>query len=92
VLQQLDPDTLRPVAASPLAGELGPGALVVAAGTRSLWVRSGGGGDSLWCLDPASGASLQRWSIGGRVASTSGVAVVASASGLLGLRLDGCPG
>lgn len=62
VLARLDPASLRVVAVSPAADELGPGAEVVGVGRHVLLVRSGGGGDGLWCVDARSGAIDEKWS------------------------------
>lgn len=89
VLERIGPG--RPLA-SPLAGQLGTGALVVGAGQHVVWVRSGAGGDDLWCVDATTGRAVQHWSIQGQIASTGGTAVVATDSGATQLRLIGCRG
>lgn len=61
VLARLDPTTLRVVAQSPAAAQLGPGAIVVGTGRESLLVRSGAGGDGLWCVDARTGAVDEAW-------------------------------
>ena len=83
---------LTPVDISPLTGGLGPGALIVASGQRVLWVRSGAGGDDLWCMDADTGRELQHWNLDGAVTSTAGTAVIATSSGVRPLQLSGCPG
>jgi hypothetical protein len=83
---------LTPVDISPLSGGLGPGALVVASGQQVLWVRSGAGGDDLWCIDADTGRDLQHWNLDGAVTSTAGTAVIATSSGARPLHLSGCPG
>ena len=92
VLARLDPTTLLPVAFSELTPQLGPGAILAAAGSRVLWVRSGSGGDGLWCLAASTGDQLQFWQYDGAVASRRGAAYVAVRSGPLDLRLGSCPG
>lgn len=62
VLDRLDPTTLRVELRSPAADRLGPGAIVVGVGQHVLLVRSGSGGDALWCVDAATGAPLREWS------------------------------
>lgn len=92
-LQRLDPATLRPLVSARLADQLGPGAQVVAAGARSVWVRSGVGGDPrLWCLDAGGGRTLQMWTVGGNVASTAANAVIAAGGQARTMRLRGCRG
>lgn len=86
------PDDLTPVDTSPLTGGLGPGALIVASGQHVFWVRSGAGGDDLWCVDAATGHAVQHWNIDGPVASASGASVVAASSGVFALRLGACAG
>lgn len=61
LLYQLDPRSLRRLGASPLEAALGPGAVIVASGAHDFLVRSGGGGDQLWCVDGRSGAVRQTW-------------------------------
>lgn len=92
VLERLDPVTLRPVAQSPLAEELGPGAVIVAAGSRVIWLRSGNGGDALVCADSARGRIEQNWDVDGAVASTSRGALIATDSGVIAPLLVGCRG
>ena len=77
---------------SRLADQLGPGALVVAAGERVVWVRDGAGGSGLWCIDAITGRTAQYWDLIGPVSSTSGVAVVATPGGPVHLHLSGCAG
>lgn len=93
VLERLNPHTLRPAAASPLAGQLGPGAVLTAAGDRVVWVRSGGGGGDLWCVSAATGRAEQHWDLPGAVVSRLGAAYVVSGSAVAQFRLDAtCPG
>jgi hypothetical protein len=92
VLDRLDPLTLRPVASSPLAGQLGPGAQLVASGSAVIWLRSGAGGDDLWCVDGRTGRPAQHWKVAGVVASRTGYAVVDTVGMVQRLTLRGCPG
>jgi hypothetical protein len=57
-----------------------------------LWVRSGGGGDGLWCVDATNGDQLQYWQFAGAVTSRQGVAFVAQRDGPLTLQLAACTG
>jgi hypothetical protein len=91
-LVRLDLSSLRPVVVSPLSDEVGPGARVVASGNRDFWVREGGGGDSLWCVDAETGRSQQTWHVAGAVASTRHGALVGSSLGAYPLLLSGCTG
>ena len=91
VFMQLDPQTLEPVLHSPSDKKLEPGAVVVAAGYRSLWIRASGG-DYLLCMDAVTGAERQAWTVSGGVASTNGRAVVGTARGVVAAHLRGCPG
>jgi hypothetical protein len=91
VLDRLDPGTLRVVQVSSLAGQVGPGALLLAAGTDSLFIGSGNGARKLWCIEGRDGAPVQHWPVfTERVASSSGTAYAASGGGLV--RLDLSPG
>jgi hypothetical protein len=92
VLDRLDPATLRSVGHSEITPLLGPGAVLVAVGQSDLWVRSGGGGSGLWCVDGGTGAVLQSWDVSGPVASRTGRAVVAGGGGPTRLDLAGCKG
>lgn len=92
VLHRLDPRTLRPAAAAPLAAKLGGAAQVVGTGRSVFWVRASGAGNALYCVD-AAGRVDQQWHIGGDVASDAGTAVVVTTSGrVVPLRLHGCAG
>lgn len=91
-LWRLDPASERAVDVSPLAAELHPGAVIVAAGQHVFWVRSGGGGDDLWCVSAATGREAQHWTVSGAVASTAGIAVIGTDSGAAALPLVGCAG
>lgn len=81
-----------PVDVSPLEGTLGAAALIVASGQRVFWVRSGSGGDDLWCVNAATGRVAQHWNLTGAVASTAGTAVIATGTGAAALHLSGCAG
>jgi hypothetical protein len=89
VLERLDPHTLHRAATSPLAGQLGPGAVLAAAGGRVIWVRSGGGSGALWCVSATTGRAEQHWAdVLGAIVSRPGAAYVASGSRVARLRLD----
>jgi hypothetical protein len=92
VLMRLDPRTLRP-AMRPWRDELfGSGALLVAGGTSSIWVRSGDTGSQLYCLDAGSGRLMQSWLLAGTVASAAGRAVLGATFGPVTLNLGRCRG
>jgi hypothetical protein len=91
-LVRLDARTLRPIGSSPLAGRLGPGAELVASGSSVVWVRSGAGGDDLWCVDGRTGRAVQHWGIDGAVTSRTGSAVVDQPGAVATLTLRGCRG
>jgi hypothetical protein len=91
-LARLAPTTLQPIDSSPLADQLGPGAVLVASGIRVIWVRSGAGGDDLWCVDGRTGRAEQHWRIGGVVTSTAGTAAVDVVGRVQPLQLHGCAG
>ena len=102
VLDRLDTTTLRPVAVSPLASELGPGAEVVSGGSQVFWVRGTGRGDALWCVDATTGLASQSWEdlagpvvsqvSRGPVESRIGFAYVAPRGVLSSLALTTCAG
>jgi hypothetical protein len=93
VLVRVDPASLRTVTRSPVAPDLGPGANLVAAGTHTIWLRSGAGGSALYCLDAHTGAGRQVWSNApGRVGSVRGVAYLATGAAVVRLPLDSCAG
>jgi hypothetical protein len=93
VLTLLDPTTLHPTHQSPLANELGPGAVVVAAGHRDVWVRNGAGGRILYCMDGRSGDKSQQWADApGGVTSQNGVAYVGSGTSVRPLIMGVCVG
>jgi hypothetical protein len=95
-LFHLDGASLEPLhttglgAGNPL--EFGPGAIVWP-GASVVWVRSGGS-EALSCVDPQSGALLERWdAVQGPVASMPGHAYAASDGSLDQLSLaGGCTG
>ncbi|MDP9093684.1 MAG: hypothetical protein M3N95_12310 [Actinomycetota bacterium] len=91
-VQRLDPTTLRPVASSPLinGGLTGPG--ILTSGVRVFWLSSGAPTSQIWCVDAATGRALQSWAATGNVASTLGVARVATTAGVFPLILNQCPG
>jgi hypothetical protein len=93
VVLRLDPTTLLPVATSPLAPELGPGAVIVDSGRASFFVRSGTDPGPLWCLDAADGRVRQRWAgPSGPVAGSGRNLYVATTSAVQPLTIEGCPG
>jgi hypothetical protein len=93
VLVRLDPASLGVAAYSQVATELGPGARLVAAGDGAVWVRSGAGGNALYCLDSRTGGSRQVWSSApGAVASMGGVAYLATGAAAVRLPVDTCAG
>jgi hypothetical protein len=95
VLERLDPRTFRPIARSPAQARFNPGTSLVGAGSRVLWVLSGGGGPFLWCVDAATGDVAQTFTMPmgvNGVASDRSGAVVASDGGPVELVLSGCPG
>lgn len=92
VLEKLDPRTLQPVAHSPLAAKLGPGAVLITAGTRVIWVQSGDS-DKLWCVDAATGQTITEWTRPETlIASRTGQAWVEANGTARALALHDCPG
>jgi hypothetical protein len=90
VLARLDPATLQTAAVSPLTNQLGPGALLLAAGSRSLLIGRGDGGSGLWCVDDLAGAPVQRWAMQPvQATSSSGLAYVIANGQLVRLRISG---
>lgn len=94
ILDRLDPGSLRAVTVSPLVGQLGPGASVLASGDHSLLVESGGGGPEMWCVDDQAGAPAELWNIGPEMAAvSSGLGYAVIDLGLVRLELAGrCTG
>jgi outer membrane protein assembly factor BamB len=90
-LFRLDPARLRPVPHSANRDAFTTGAIPAAGGDSVIWVRDAQGTE-MHCLDARTGRDLQDWSIDGPIASQTGLAVVASSSGLLPLRLSECRG
>ena len=90
-LFRLDPARLQPVPHSANRDAFTTGAIPAAGGDSVIWVRDAQGTE-MHCLDAHTGRDLQDWSIDGPVASRTGLAVVASSSGLLPLRLSECRG
>jgi hypothetical protein len=91
-LVRLDARRLSPVRDSAVANRLGPGVIIAAAGYRSIWVRSGGGSERLWCVDGRTGRELQHWDAAGTVTSRRGAAYLATGTAARPLLLDGCTG
>lgn len=94
VLVRLDPETLRPVQSDDrLAGELGSGAILAAAGNHDFLVRSDATVDPLWCVDAHTGEIEQRWAgPAGLVAAGGRAVLVVSNYSVRSLRLRGCAG
>jgi hypothetical protein len=95
MLYRLDPQTLRPVAGG-RASVFDPGAVLVAGGRDVIWVRNGDEVPGLLvCVNATSGRIEQRYHVLAEVpavASTGGYAVLATAQGVLNLRLTRCTG
>lgn len=93
VLARLDPKTLQPVLGSPVASRLGASSWLEAAGDHDVWVRSGGDGEGLWCVDGRTGSILQYWpQVRGAVTSRHGTAFVLMEGLLVPLVLQDCTG
>jgi hypothetical protein len=91
-LVRLDPDRLAPTAHSPLVNGFGPGAVIVAAGDRSIWVRSSDTSEPLWCVDARTGEGRRRWEVTGLVTSQRGAAYVVTDTIARPLVLHDCAG
>jgi hypothetical protein len=91
-LVRLDPHQLSPTSLSPLSAQLDPGAIIVAAGDRSIWVRATESTGPLWCVDASSGRDAQEWNVSGPVTSRTGSAFAATGTAARSLTLEGCPG
>jgi hypothetical protein len=92
VLWRLDPSSLAPVVKAQLPDSVRTRAVVVAAGSRVLWLRALDDQDSLYCVDATGGAVLQTWRVRGAVDSVAGQARVDTPDGVAPLHLSGCPG
>ncbi|PZS15502.1 MAG: hypothetical protein DLM57_12615 [Pseudonocardiales bacterium] len=93
VLVRLDPTTLLPVRGSPLAAQLGPSGWIESAGDRVIWIRTGGDGEALWCVDGRDGRFLQYWPrVPGTVTSRSGSAYAVIDGALVPLIMNRCAG
>ncbi len=92
VLWRLDPSSFAPVVMVRLPGGSRTRVVVVAAGSRVLWLRTSDDQDGLYCADARRGAILQTWAARGTVASVAGLAYVASPDGVSALSLAACPG
>jgi hypothetical protein len=94
VLQRLDPATLRPVLTDSLYAPFKPGAVLLAGGTRDLWLVTGGIHPSLWCVDDRNGARAQSWPMAPQAVAASSDGVVAlNGTRIVPLALDaGCTG
>ncbi|HEY7008995.1 MAG TPA: hypothetical protein VH395_08655 [Jatrophihabitantaceae bacterium] len=62
-LLRLDPVRLSVIGLSPVSGELGKEARIVATFGGELLVRGGLGGRALYCVDAHTGAFKQRWTV-----------------------------
>jgi hypothetical protein len=93
VLARLDPKTLKPVLGSPVARRLGGSSWIEAAGDHDIWIRSGGDGDGLWCVDGRTGGILQYWPrVQGAVTSRDGAAFVLMEGLLVPIVMQDCTG
>jgi hypothetical protein len=93
VLARLDPNTLEPVLGSPVASRLGPSSWIEAAGDHDIWIRRGGDGDGLWCINGRTGSVLQYWpQVRGSVTSHDGAAFALTAGLLVPLVMQDCNG
>lgn len=94
VLLRLDPVTLQTVATSPLTGRLGPGAVLLSVGARSLLVAPGDGRREIWCADDQAGAPMQTWRLAPQLGAIApSVAYVEVDAGVDRLTLAGsCTG
>ncbi len=93
VLDRIDPRTFRPVLRT-RPRLFDPGAVVIAGGSRVLWVRPGSDSTLLGCLSATSGRLEQKWDLPGvnAVVSDGNGALLATTRGVLGLIQDGCEG
>ncbi len=95
VLERLDPSTLHPVLTSPVAGQLGTVAVLLAAGTDDIWIVSGSDQPAgLWCVDGRSGTAEQHWTLTTTAVATDHQRVVVVAGGQVVplLLRGGCTG
>jgi hypothetical protein len=93
VVIRLNPKTLLPMLGSPVASRLGPSSWVEAAGDHDIWIRSGGDGEALWCVDGRTGSILQYWPRArGAVTSREGGAFVLLEGLIVPLVLQTCAG
>jgi hypothetical protein len=93
VVVRLNPNTLRPVLGSPVSSRVGPSSWIEAAGDHDIWIRSGGDGEGLWCVDGRTGSILQYWPrVDGAVTSRRGAAFVLMEGLLVPLVLQDCTG
>lgn len=94
MLYRLDPRTLRPVSGG-RAMEFDPGAVLLAGGSRVVWVRSGDPASDLFaCVDATTGRIEARFHLSGvaRIASTTGTGVVVTPQSVLPLTMGDCVG
>lgn len=94
MLFRLDPQSLHPVEGGRVR-EFDPGAVVMSAGQKVIWVRPGDPSSDLFaCVDASAGRVEQRFHLTGvdRVSSTDGAGVVATDQGVLPLTMGNCAG
>lgn len=94
VLEQLDPQTLRPVRRAD-ARLFAPRAVVIGSGAHVLWVQPGVvGSDRLACVGARTGRIEQRWRLPSVTAVTSGPdgALAVASRAVVGLIMAGCQG
>jgi hypothetical protein len=94
VVRTIDPRTLRQSADLDIATELGASATIVAAGTRSVWLRDEfDASGRVWCRNAAPGPDGPSWTTNATVRSASGLALVTDGTTLRTLPLvAGCAG
>ncbi|MDT4982892.1 MAG: hypothetical protein QOF95_382, partial [Pseudonocardiales bacterium] len=72
---------------------LGGSSWIEAAGDHDIWIRSGGDGDGLWCVDGRTGGILQYWPrVQGAVTSRDGAAFVLMEGLLVPIVMQDCTG
>jgi hypothetical protein len=79
-LWKVDIPSLTLTGMSPLSGDLGPGAVLLAGGKHDLWVASGGG-PGLWCVNDQSGTAEQHWTLTPTAVTTDEQQVIAVTDG-----------
>lgn len=93
ILIRLDPTTLRRAGLSPVVLQVGPGAVLLAAGADDLLVAPGDGSGELYCM-AGNGAQLEKWLVPAESAALApGSGYVTVGDSLLRLHLAGpCTG